>query len=394
MKKVLQMGLPLGLVVMSSVSFTAAADIRFNGFASIVAGQTLSEGETYLGYDNDLSFKNESIFAIQAMSDLGDGLSATAQIVAEGRDNFNTKFAWAYMSYEVSDYTSVRAGRLRLPFYLYSDYLDVGYAYPWVRPSDAMYSLPFNNYDGLSVIHNTYLGEWDFSFNFVTGELEDTFFNDTSPTDGSLNSMFGLATSFSREWFSGYFTYIQGKVDIPVAGIEDFANLTRALGASEEAANNIRLDGDKGWFMGAGFNIDYENWSIIAEFSQNKTENSILQEPDKGGYVSFGYRVSEKLMPFVLYEVFETEENTSIAAQIPGTIIPPLGTDYDGFPANLAAQALVNQVNRNEYTATSVGMRYNFHPSAVFKVQYTAVDNKLDDADDSDTIAFAIDLVF
>lgn len=394
MKKVLQLGFPIGLIALSTASFTANADIRFNGFASIVAGQTLSDNETYLGYDNDLSFKNESLFALQAVADLGDGLSATAQIVSQGSDNFNTEFAWAYISYEASDYTTVRAGRLRIPFYLYSDYLDVGYAYPWVRPANAMYNLPFSNYDGVSVVHNKLVGDWDFSFNFLYGELSDTFFEDTTPTDGSLNNIFGLATSFTKNWFSGYFTFIQGEVDIPVAGIESFASLAQALGASQSAADELRINGDTGTFIGAGFNIDYEKWSIIGEYSQNGTDNSVLQEDDKGGYISFGYRVSDSTMPYLLLETFETSANSSIAAGLPNVTIPALGTAFDGAPLRAAAQSVVNQTNRNEYTSTSVGVRYNFHPSAAFKVQYTMTDNDYNDAWDADTIAFAVDVVF
>jgi predicted porin len=393
MKKVLKVGLPIGLVALSAASFNATADVRINGFASFVAGQTLSEDETYLGYSNDLSFSNESIFALQVTADLGDGLSATAQIVSEGADKFNTKFAWAYMSYEMTDYTTVRAGRLRLPFYLYSDYLDVGYAYPWVRPSNAMYNLPFSNYDGVSVLHNKLLGDWDFTFNFLAGELKDIFFTESSPTEGDLTDVLGLATTFSYNYFSGYVTYIITEATIPVQDIESFADLSQALGASEATANLLRINEDKGWFFGAGFNVDYDKWSVIAEYSQYKVEDSILDEADEASYVSIGYRVKEGIMPYVLFESFETAES-DIYKSFPSTIIPPLGTSYDGFPLNLATKALLDGINRNEYTTTSFGVRYDFHPSAVFKVQYSMVDNKLDDNYSADALAIAVDIVF
>ncbi len=394
MKKVLKLGLPLGLAAITTVSFSTHADIRFNGFASIVVGQTLDSDETYEGYNNDMSFRNESLFALQAMADLGDGLSATAQIVSEGSDDFDTKFSWAYISYEATDYTTLRAGRLRLPFYLYSDYLDVGYAYPWVRPSQAMYNLPFSNYDGVSILHNKLLGEWDFTFNFIAGELEDTFFEDTFPTRGTLNNMYGLATTFSREWFSGYFTYIAGEVEIPVGPVEDFAGLAQLLGASPAAVSELRMDGDTGTFIGGGFNIDYENWSIIGEYSSNGTDNSFRQEKNKAGYLSVGYRVNFKFMPYVSVESFEADANTSIAAGMPNVVIPPVGTQFDGFPLPAATSALVNGINQDEYSITSVGFRYDFHPAAAFKVQYSAVDNDLDDSQDADVISAAIDIVF
>ncbi len=394
MKKVLKVGLPIALLALSTVSATATADVRINGFASFVAGQTLGEDESYLGYNNDLSFSNESIFALQATADLGDGLSATAQIVAEGSEGFNTEFAWAYLSYELSDYTTFRAGRLRLPFYLYSDFLDVGFAYPWVRPSNAMYNLPFSNYDGVSLLHNKLLGDWDFTFNFLAGELQDTFFEESSPTEGQLTNFFGLATTFSYNWFSGYVTYIAGEVTIPVAGVEGFADLATALGTPADVANTLRMDGDTGWFFGTGFNIDYDKWSIIAEYSKYKVEDSVLESADEASYISIGYRVKEGIMPFVLFENFETPESEDILTRFPSATIPPIGTPYDGVPLNFAAKGLVDQINRDEYTAMSVGVRYDFHPSAVFKIQYTSKDNKLSDAEDADAIAIAVDIVF
>ena len=395
MKKVLKLGLPLGVAALSMASFSTYADLRFNGFASFVVGQNLEDDvDNYAGYDDDLSFRNESLFALQAIADLGDGLSATAQIVSRGSDDFDTKFAWAYLSYELSDYTTFRAGRLRLPFYLYSDFLDVGYAYPWVRPSTAMYNLPFSNYDGVSVLHNKLIGDWDVTFNVVAGELEDTFFADSSPTRGSLSNMIGLSTSFSREWFSGYFTYIVGEVDIPVAEVESFANLATALGASEAAANELRMDGDTGTFFGAGFNIDYDKFSIIGEYSINNTEDSFRQEDIKAGYLSFGYRVNFSFMPYVSVESYEVDANTSVAAGMPNVIIPALGTQFDGLPLQAATSAIVNGIQQDEYSITSVGFRYDFHPAAAFKVQYSSVDNDLNDFYDAELISAGVDIVF
>ena len=90
--------LPIAIALCAALTTTTTfAEVRINGFASIVGGKTMDDDTTLYGYDNDLSFKNESVFALQLSADLQDKLSATAQIVARGETDFNTEFEWAYL---------------------------------------------------------------------------------------------------------------------------------------------------------------------------------------------------------------------------------------------------------------------------------------------------------
>jgi hypothetical protein len=122
----------------------ANAEVRINGFASIVGGKSLEDDRGRYGYDDDISFKNESVFALQISADLQEKLSATAQIVARGNNDFDAEFEWAYLTYEFNDELQLSAGKMRVPFYRYSDFIDVGYAYRWVRPPESVYSIPFS----------------------------------------------------------------------------------------------------------------------------------------------------------------------------------------------------------------------------------------------------------
>ena len=123
----------LALSLSALLAAPAYADLTINGFASIKAGMTLDSDDTLYGYDDSLDFKNESLFAVQLMSDLGDKLSVTAQLMGRGADDFDVDFEWAFISYQLTDEVRINAGRLRTPFYKYSDYRDVGYAYDWLR---------------------------------------------------------------------------------------------------------------------------------------------------------------------------------------------------------------------------------------------------------------------
>ena len=130
-------------------STLAHAEVNFNGFANIVAGQA-SSGDSQWGYDDDIDFKQDSLFALQASSDLGEGLSVTAQIIARGQDDWDAEFEWAYLAYNFNDDTRILAGRQRAPLYLFSDYLDVSYAYPWITPLKAFTILSYRHLTALA----------------------------------------------------------------------------------------------------------------------------------------------------------------------------------------------------------------------------------------------------
>ena len=70
---------------------------------------------------------------------IDDRLSATPASGRVAPSNFKADVDWAYVSYELTPKLLVQAGHKRLPIYYYSDFMYVGYAYPWVRPPQDLY---------------------------------------------------------------------------------------------------------------------------------------------------------------------------------------------------------------------------------------------------------------
>src|SRR5690554_3590944 len=134
----------------------AMAEIQWNGFLSVGAGMTFDDDEKLAGYDNDLSFAPDSILGLQASSDLGENLSVTGQLVARGSTS-DVKAEWLYLSYQFNPNLRVNVGRQRMPLFLYSDYVDVGYAYHFQRPPTSVYLSPINSIDAVSVLYDRYL---------------------------------------------------------------------------------------------------------------------------------------------------------------------------------------------------------------------------------------------
>lgn len=154
----------LALVVAAAIAAgQAQAEVTLNGFASVKAGTTFGSDDTLYGYTSDVDFKPESLFAIQAQSELGDKFSVTAQLMAKGNDDFNSEFAWAFLTYQATEHVRINAGRIRVPFYKYSDFLDVGYAYDWARTPRSVYDVPFDSMDGASAIISNSFGDWQSS---------------------------------------------------------------------------------------------------------------------------------------------------------------------------------------------------------------------------------------
>ncbi|KAA1162337.1 porin [Pseudoalteromonas distincta] len=364
----------------------ASAEVRINGFASIVGGKSLDSDQTLYGYDDDISFKNESKFALQLSADLQEKLTATAQIIARGEDDFDATFEWAYVTYEYSDELQFSAGKMRVPFYKYSDFLDVGYAYRWVRPPRSVYGIPFSTYEGLSVVYNNQLGDWDSTLQGFYGAFDGDIdvFGDSLPAE--LNNLGGINWSLSYDWFSARAAYIVADTSISIDS-SDSSNLSALNGIIDvlntngltSTVNDLITDEDETTFVGIGFSIDYDNFLFDAEYTQFEVEGSILAEQSQY-YASAGYRIDDVIVHFT-YEKNDDKHDSSRFNTLES--IPLLNTTV-----NFALESM--RAESNVYT---IGARYDFHPSAAFKIDFSRVDDDITDTE-TDIVAVGVDLVF
>lgn len=383
-----------------------ATDIRIDGFANIVAGQMISDtddGSLY-GYDEDLSFSPESNYGIQFRGDLQEGLSVTAQIVGRGSEEFDATVTWAYLTYEINDELSLKAGRSRVPYFIYSDFLDIGYAYHWIRPPQAVYGLGFENQDGLTLEHLKDIGDWTSRITVMAGRLDtNTDLNGTDVTLKILNQV-GAAWSMSYDWFTARVAYFTSRVEIPVddlttlsQGIIDYdAGLALAVpgyqeGTLDSLADKVVFDQDKAEFTGIGFVADKGNLFAVTEYTQVRIDDSSLEDRDSW-YVSAGYRMNQFTL-FGTYEKYnfnaKTEEIDKFANAAPITGVPAL----DGARAGILAALPDIFAGEQDAEGMGFGVRYNFHPSAAIKIEYNQLDNRTTDTKPQ-SIAIATNIVF
>ncbi|WP_232525510.1 porin [Pseudoalteromonas sp. 1_2015MBL_MicDiv] len=336
-------------------------------------------------YDDNISFKNESVFALQLSADLQDKLSATAQIVARGDNDFDAEFEWAYVTYEFSDELQLSAGKMRVPFYRYSDFIDVGYAYRWVRPPQSVYNIPFSTYEGLSLLHNTQLGDWDSTLQVIYGGFDGEIDAVSANDKAELNNFAGINWTMSRDWLSLRAAYLVAETSFELdsndstgAALNGLEDILRASNLTS-LADDIAIDEDNSTFIGLGFSIDYNDILFDAEYTQLEVENSILAEQSQY-YASVGYRLDDVIIHFT-YEDNDDKHDSSRFDKIQA--IPSLNAAVNGALEGVRAQS-------NVYT---IGARYDFHPSAAFKIDFSRFEDDITDTE-TDVIAVGIDLVF
>lgn len=204
------------MAVLTVNTVQAAEDIRWNGFLNVIGGVAKhdpwelggGEGTFHDGnYSEDFSFDNQTSAGLQATQTLDDATRVTAQIVSKGGvDNYAAKMQWLYLSYDVTEKGTLRVGRMGAPLYYYSDFMNVGYAYHWIRPPSNVY--PNDElYTGVSYIHQDHWGDMDWSIEVLGGGQQQ--FNTALLIDWQAKNMLGAVLTLTRDNLSGRLSHFR-----------------------------------------------------------------------------------------------------------------------------------------------------------------------------------------
>lgn len=364
------------------------ANTTINGFASIKAGITTGSDEQLYGYDDTIDFKNESLIALQVKSDLGEKLSVTAQLLGRGNEDFDVGFEWAFISYQLTDNMTINAGRLRTPFYKYSDFKDVGYAYDWLRVPQGVYGLGFDSIEGVTLYRTAQLGSIDSTLQLVFGSYEGDATISGVKVNANIDTITGITWELAKDALSARFAYLSGKTSIDTSSVSlapgfTAGNLYQALNANGLAplVAAIDIDDESSNFMGLGLTYDDSDWIAVAEYTRVEVDNSFIAT-QKNFYASLGKRFNS-LTPYVSYERENNDAVVSIYQPYTAVLPPQLLVPVQGLIASQERDA----------NTWNLGMRYDFHPSAAFKAQFSSEKNETN-GQRNGLLAFGVDLVF
>ncbi len=376
------LGVALAFSILSSAQ-PALAEINLNGFATIAGGMTLSEDESLNNYDDKFSFKNDSLIGLQLDSNMGEGLSATAQITSRGSEDWNADFEWAYISYEANDNLTFLFGRQRIPYYVYSDYLDVGYAYHWITPPENVYSVPLDSIDGIGANITNQIGNADSTLQLVYGRNQEDLGSGSS-ADGQ--NQLTIAWTLNYNWLTLRLGYAHTDLALEVADFEALAVAWSIAGFPEFTPYISGAEPDNASFIDAGLTIDNGSFLFTTEYTEVDIDGVPVADKTESYYASVGYRFGN-VMPHITYGAAEsTIADYSFLDSVPSGVNP-------GLDALIAGTTAAYNAAAREETYYIVGLRWDFHSSAAFKLEYMSQDDEL--TDESDTLVrFAISTVF
>jgi hypothetical protein len=311
----LQKGIAL-IVFAGGATGTWAMDFTWNGFATVAGGKIVSsekDNPEYLDYEcpcfitdynnaglyeqGGFDLKPETRGGLQGTVTITKNLKAVGQVVGRSVDS-DVTLEWAYLSYKVSPHWTVQVGRKRIPLYYYSDFQDVGKAYIWVRPPQALYGWEASNFNGLSVRYNGRISRWAISSSVFAGEEEVkdsgyALIYDTVDQDAKWKNIRGFDVEVSKDWLTARFVYMQSD----------------NYGTSNPDDSNYG-DVTQQKVYGLALNADFDEWFVLSEFNVNqrrsKADDYKVNAP--AIMIGTGKRIGD-FTPFVSYSRYW--DNTS-----------------------------------------------------------------------------------
>jgi hypothetical protein len=312
--------------------------ISFNGFYSVGINQA-NNNLGYAGSTDEYDFNNLTLVGLQGDFALADSTSVTVQLVARGEDDFSPDVEWAYLKHTFDNYITVRGGKLRLPMYMYSDYLEVGYAQPWARPPEEVYGfVPFNSFVGVD-------GSYDFEFDNSTLTVQG-FWGQSEEGGTNYDDILGANLTWAIDDFTVRAVYGVTKITVDPTNQPDA---------------QVIDDKNKSDFLGAGFSYDNGSLLVVSEVTRATVEGE-YSDVDSG-YLTLGYRFG-KAMPYGTIAGMKTQDDderdgkfvcvSDCLSGSPGLL--PTSYIYDG-----------------KRTSYSLGLRYDLLSNLAVKFDATLV---------------------
>lgn len=263
-----------------------------------------------------MDFGADSVLGLQIERQLATSTSATLQLRSyDHRDRkYKPEVSWAFLRHELSPSTSIRAGRLRSPSFMYSESLDLNYAQPWVRPPIEVYGLhPMTEVDGIDVIFRQRFAGYDFELQPYAGAGGTHQFPNGR---ARLSSHSGVSLGIERGKLTVRLGHSTGRISV-LHG-DDLHNLAQTFLPPNT------LSGRRVWasFNSIGFRWDSDQLAIIGEWADRKSPAYINSA--SGWHLTTAYRMGN-ITPYATI----ARQNQKRSVIPSGTVMNPVLTLYE-----------------------------------------------------------------
>lgn len=337
-------------------------------------GQETTPGRQY-------SWRIDTRLGVQAAHTFNSQWQVVGQVLVreQAEQTLNKSISRAFVSYRPTANLHLRFGRMADATFLASDYLDVGYAYPWVRPPVESYALVVpRSYDGVDATYSIpdASGVWRIKGLYGTVEaaiptgLGDSYNLETKDAkglalireQGPLKARIGYSTLHLKNPFSLPSQLLSGLNQI--VGIADAYSQPVIAGEARSLLDDLSgTQGARVGYASVGFAYDDGLWVAQVEANQLSAQTKLAPRGEQG-FVSLGYRLGD----FLPYATISRSRAPALAKA--GSSWTALGPD-----AVLLQNGALTAINstRMDQSTLSLGMRWDFDSRAALKLQWDHV---------------------
>lgn len=366
----------LAVAIVAGAGFAAPAwaqsgmDFRVSGFGTVGWAKTDTDNVEFAflgqptGAGSSGSFEPDSRLGLQFDATFNPTFSATLQLLSKynGDGNQHPGVEWAFAKAKLGHGFNARVGRIGAPFFMVSDFREVGYANVYLRPPADVYNqVPLRSFDGVDLMYAGALGKIPFTAQFYYGNTTVPFLHFNAKFDKQVGMNVTAEVLDGLTLRAGH---SQGDLTLDSGAI---LGLVNALAQTpwKSTGEQINCTKRKASFTGLGVSFEQGNWVGAAEYTFRRTDCSVSDTT--GWYVMGGYRFGNWTPYAIVSSV--TNDDSNVVNTVPVGISAPV-TDL-----SMAVQGLINS-QIVEQRGTALGLRWDAWRNVAVKAQYERVDTK------------------
>lgn len=349
------------LTAYSSFAIDVSDNTTLHGFGTIGGSYNTNEHFIYrdsifseVGSKDDFSFATHTKLGLQIDTQISDSLKTTFQgsIYQKKEDAVETDLDWAYLKYSPSEYLNFKLGRMRVPFFIFSDSSNINYTNIWTHtPKEAIIAaVPFSSYNGFETEFLFNIKEHNISLQAYTGKGHDVMKSSSTDIDVELEKAYGLSLTDYYGDLKLRTSYIQIKNRFGIEKLDQLYETALMMGIDEISNYSFeKFDVDLFTF---GFTYQINNIFLASEYTLLDLNNELLSNLS-GWYITSGYQF-DKLMPYITYGNSKQKISNSTS------ILPA--------PFSDAFDTMIKEFNFSQ-ESLSLGLRYDIYKNVAIKTQ-------------------------
>lgn len=362
-RRLVRWGARLAAAALAALAWPAhALDLQWSGFGTLGYAQSNRPYAWQRSITDDGGFERDTVLGAQADLRLSAEWSATVQARLaqdEKRDGVWTPtVALAFVGWRPHNDWLLRAGKFRVPLFLFSEAQDVGTAYDMLRLPNDTYTLnPTSEFTGAYGTRTWQLGQRELSADFYSGSADTRYrrwlqdgappllpagvaFVDVRPRatgfvltlrDPAFTARLGahrvavrladgrrLATTYPRVDLGNGLGYWQVSNDLPGPGVTEVDRIHNRV-----------------YTAGVDWSPD-GRWRVVAELARFEQDGTEFGIEAKTGYVNLSRRIGDFTPYVTLSRVLSAGYQREWARRLRGSDLPPV----------IPGAALINGVQR------------------------------------------------